>query len=985
METKMKNRSVSRGVMTAMLLASVLVSTGTAWARDYEMPSPHPGGIDPNAYITNVAVGASATLVSWSYLQGPIQVEANTNLLTPWFAVSPLTDVLSGSYLVTNPASSGVSYRLTGPELKYMSVSAGCQACHPNLVSSWSRTPHASALGLLANINQATNSSCLPCHTVGYGYPSGYNATNRPYLAGVQCENCHGPVGGHAGVQFTPAVTLSAKMCGGCHNGSDPENHSIFQDWETAGHAEVVEDVGKDFTNSSLATAQGRMGNCGFCHSGAVRLALLKQEGALPTGPDAEEIGQTCVVCHDPHDPHPENGGFHLRNRLSSTNYYNFATSQTGQPAYGTNAVLNYAIAYSNFWAQYNPNVQICAQCHNARGATLASNSRPPHHSPQYNILLGNLGITTNTPPQGAHATACSNQCADCHMNLASLPGHTNAAEHTFAPNTNACAVCHVTDPETLIATTQAEVSNRLYAVAAQLKTWALTKASSTLSKYGANAWEFTTPGALSTTNSGPSSSDQKFVPLAIQQARFNAYLVLHDGSMGIHNTPYERYLLGVASNLVEGAVAGAGVVNAGFSGVSPASAANTADGVSTRTITVQARDANGKNVTSGGATVVFSQTLGTMGSTTDNTNGTYTAVWTAPSATNGSPALITATLDGTTVGTTIGATACVITLVGSVDASHSTVSPSSVTNTLDGVATRTITVQARDVRNNNRLSGGDTVVFSASAGSMGATTDSGTGTYTSVWTVPASLAVNPAVVTATLGGVPVGTAVSASGCVIRLIGPADASHSTLSPSVTTNAILAGLTNRTITVQARDVANNNRISGTNSVIFSATAGTLSTTKNNSNGTFTVTWTAPANLSTNPVVVTATLDGVPVGTAVGAASCVINLVGPADASHSTISPTASSQTAPGTNTLVVTVQARDVANNNRFSGGDVVVFSATAGTMSATTDSANGIYRATWSAPPHRAVNPAVVTATLGGVPIGTSVSASNCVITLTMP
>ena len=50
-----------------------------------------------------------------------------------------------------------------------------------------------------------TNSSCLPCHTVGYGLPTGFSFTNKngvfsytTNLAGVQCENCHGPAANHA-------------------------------------------------------------------------------------------------------------------------------------------------------------------------------------------------------------------------------------------------------------------------------------------------------------------------------------------------------------------------------------------------------------------------------------------------------------------------------------------------------------------------------------------------------------------------------------------------------------------------------------------------------------------------------------------------------------------------------------------------------------------------------------------------------------------
>ena len=105
------------------------------------------------------------------------------------------------------------------------------------------------------------------------------------------------------------------------------------------------------------------------------------------------------------------------------------------------------------------------------------------------------------------------------------------------------------------------------------------------------------------------------------------------------------------------------GPVNAAHSTISPATASKFADGVSTQTITVQARDASNLNRTTGGDTVVFSATAGTLSPTTDNHDGTYTATWTAPAAIGTGSATVTATLVGTAVGTAVGATNSVITL----------------------------------------------------------------------------------------------------------------------------------------------------------------------------------------------------------------------------------------------------------------------------------------------------------------------------------
>ena len=101
--------------------------------------------------------------------------------------------------------------------------------------------------------------------------------------------------------------------------------------------------------------------------------------------------------------------------------------------------------------------------------------------------------------------------------------------------------------------------------------------------------------------------------------------------------------------------------------------------------------------------------------------------------------------------------------------ASHSTVSPATATAPADGTTTKTITVQARDYNNNNITVGGESVVFSTTAGTVGTATDNNNGTYTATWTAPSSVGSGTATVTATLGGGNVGTAVSASSTVITL------------------------------------------------------------------------------------------------------------------------------------------------------------------------------------------------------------------------
>jgi parallel beta-helix repeat protein len=77
--------------------------------------------------------------------------------------------------------------------------------------------------------------------------------------------------------------------------------------------------------------------------------------------------------------------------------------------------------------------------------------------------------------------------------------------------------------------------------------------------------------------------------------------------------------------------------LNGAFCGADPATSTITAapisisaDGASTSTITVQLKDSFGNNLTAGGDTVLLNTTLGSLGSVTDNLDGTYTATLTA-------------------------------------------------------------------------------------------------------------------------------------------------------------------------------------------------------------------------------------------------------------------------------------------------------------------------------------------------------------------
>ena len=112
---------------------------------------------------------------------------------------------------------------------------------------------------------------------------------------------------------------------------------------------------------------------------------------------------------------------------------------------------------------------------------------------------------------------------------------------------------------------------------------------------------------------------------------------------------------------------------------------------------------------------------------------------------------------------------------------------------------------------------------------------------------------------------------------------------------------------------------------------------------------------------------------------------LTVLGPPDASHSTVSPATAAITADGQSTKVITVQARDVNNNSLTNGGLTVVISLSSGTgtISSTTDNGNGTYTATVTSPP--TPGSGAFTATMGEIAVGTEVGAQQSVVTYCFP
>jgi hypothetical protein len=73
-----------------------------------------------------------------------------------------------------------------------------CMTCHVGYGLDQEQVGHFNAWNNLGDKDK-TNPACLPCHTTGYGIPTGVSDPYRDsHLVGVTCEACHGPGAVHA-------------------------------------------------------------------------------------------------------------------------------------------------------------------------------------------------------------------------------------------------------------------------------------------------------------------------------------------------------------------------------------------------------------------------------------------------------------------------------------------------------------------------------------------------------------------------------------------------------------------------------------------------------------------------------------------------------------------------------------------------------------------------------------------------------------------
>ena len=269
-----------------------------------------------------------------------------------------------------------------------------------------------------------------------------------------------------------------------------------------------------------------------------------------------------------------------------------------------------------------------------------------------------------------------------------------------------------------------------------------------------------------------------------------------------------------------------------------------------TATVTLTAKDANGTQLTTGGATVVFGlgngTAQGTFSSVTDNGDGTYTA-----------------TITGTTAGTN--------TITATIDSrgadvhrpdhyrgrggrpGQSTVAVSAASIQSGGTATVTLT--AKDANGAASSQPAARPLCSASVmvrlrGRLCAVTDNGDGTYTATFT---GTTAGTNTITATIDS----QALTSTAPTITVVGSADLARSTVSISPVS---IPTSGTATVTLTAKDANGNQLTVGGSTVTFAvgngSAQGTFTTVTDNGDGTYAATFTATV-AGTNTI--TAMLD------------------------------------------------------------------------------------------------------------------------------
>jgi hypothetical protein len=356
---------------------------------------------------------------------------------------------------------------------------------------------------------------------------------------------------------------------------------------------------------------------------------------------------------------------------------------------------------------------------------------------------------------------------------------------------------------------------------------------------------------------------------------------------------------------------------------LSASPASMVASGAATSVVKLQSRDLNGVNLVSGGSTVTFATTAGTMSGTTDNGDGTYQATLT--SSTTVTNATVTAKLGGTniaTIGTATNSASLTVSFVlGPVSATASTAVANPTSVAADGSSASTITIAAMDAYGHPLA--GQTVSLSVSGSGNTVSTPALTGTNGQTSATLTSTVAETKTITVTIGSIQI----NAQPTVTFTAQGVSAVKSTAVASPNTGLVADGVSTSTITVTAMDGSGNPLSGKTVALAVSGSGNTLtqpnSTTDVNGQNSSTLQSTVAGTKT-----VTVTVDG----TVINAQPTVTFVAGAA----TQIAFTAEPVTTP-VNLMMpaVVVQIEDQYSNAVPESGASVLLALSAGSLSGT--------------------------------------------------
>ncbi len=183
-------------------------------------------------------------------LENPFQTKKQlVTWLTPAIGNSPLADGLFAAYesVVKKSFQAEGQKRLNDLASTPFAGITPCRSCHEPIVDLYSKSRHARAMQTLIDKNKDQDAYCVSCHSVGSKTKGGFVSNqDSPFLANVQCENCHGPRKSHSlnplpSTQRSPQEKAknrqdAQEVCLTCHNVQHSPNFKYETYWPKIKH-----------------------------------------------------------------------------------------------------------------------------------------------------------------------------------------------------------------------------------------------------------------------------------------------------------------------------------------------------------------------------------------------------------------------------------------------------------------------------------------------------------------------------------------------------------------------------------------------------------------------------------------------------------------------------------------------------------------------------------------------------------------------------